>query len=122
VPGATVVDNPLSIAVLVLSGAITPIHPRRAQVQVFGVSATDPLAPKPETAGLQALLHQANHRFFRQAKLVFNRLKRRSVFPGHLDNAGSLIRAESHPLSPCKNRRPVYTKHLRERIMPAELR
>ncbi len=55
---------------------------------MLGVTATDALAPVPEAACRHLLPHQPDYRLLREAVIGFNRLKRGTVFPGHLDNSG----------------------------------
>ena len=68
-------------------------------VQVFGPHAFDPLSPHLKAFPLQGPTHEGTHVVFLQPKLPFNRLKRRSVFPRHLDDPVQIFR---RPILPRK--------------------
>lgn len=70
-----------------------------AFVQVFGPHAFDPLSPHFKALALQGPPHQRAHVVFLQPKLPFDRLKRRPVFPRHLDHPVQIFR---RPILPRK--------------------
>lgn len=66
----------------------------KAQSEVFGGATVYALAPAIETTAFEFAAHELDDFFFRQSKLMFNRLEGSAVFPGHLDDAVGIVRQE----------------------------
>ena len=58
--------------------------------EMFGAARLHAFAPHFEGAGLHLAAHEAHYGRFIQAKLHFNRLKGRAIFPSHLNDAGNI--------------------------------
>ena len=61
---------------------------------MFGFAATDPLAPELERLRFHLLPHHCDHLRLGESELKLDRLKGRSVFPGHFDNAIKILARE----------------------------
>lgn len=62
----------------------------RPQGRVLGLAALHTVAPQAESAGLQLPAHQGDDGGFIQFELHPDRLERRAVLPGHLDDPGHI--------------------------------
>ena len=60
---------------------------RRIGCSVFCLATRNSFPPHSKRGCFHFFPHKWNHLFFWQSKLVFNRFKGRSIFPGHFDNA-----------------------------------
>ena len=58
-----------------------------AQCQVFCFTSLHPGAPFLPVTQLEFVFHESDNFGFRQPELYFNSLERRTVFPGHFDDA-----------------------------------
>jgi len=58
-----------------------------ADGSVFGPSSFDSFAPHVKGAAFHVLAHDCPHLIFFDAVLHFDGIKRRSIFPSHLNNA-----------------------------------
>jgi hypothetical protein len=69
-----------------------------AQYGVLRAPPGNPLSPHPKRGGFHMPAHQVNDSGLIQAKLGFNRLKCRTVFPSHFDNARDAGIAQSQSI------------------------
>ena len=71
-----------------LPAALKSLNFRIALLCMFlAHAAIYPFAPQVEAAALKFFAHEGDNARFGQAKLGFDGLKGRAIFPGHLDDA-----------------------------------
>jgi hypothetical protein len=58
---------------------------------VFSIPAAHALSPHPETGLFAIQAHEFDDLFFFQAKLEFDCLKGRTIFPSHLDDSVDVL-------------------------------